>query len=679
MSRISRIPTWRLGFLVGAAVTATAVGGLAWLERGQSERRREDLARESRVAARQVASRIVGALERHFVGLEQMANFWENAREVSEDEFYAFASGTLSLTPLCRRLSALDPDFRIRWIYPPGPNRGFVGFDVRSHPEGHATLARARDERQTVLSPPLRLLDGEPGFILATPVFKDNAFEAALVCVFPTQAFFRSITLPEVTGRYREVVLDADTVLFASEPGASADSPEDASAAERVRFGGRSWRLAIGPRPEVIAERLNSGRLAFWSFGLVVALLAGAAGGGLAERALRTLTRLRTQEVALEQTQRRLDGAIEQLLQAEKLAALGELVAGVAHEINNPLASVLGYTQLALRRDPPERIRRYLVTAASEAERAGRIVRNLLTFARKHPPEKSWHSLNEIVEKTLDLKAYHFRTSQIRLEQDLDPELPQTMLDGHQIQQVLLNLLNNAEQALAERGRGGRIRVATRRRGDFLELVVEDDGPGIPLEIQTRIFEPFFTTKQEGRGTGLGLSLCHGIVQEHGGSIRVESRPGEGARFFVTLPVLEAPESAAGRDAEAVAMLPSGLKILVVDDEAAIQEFLCDLLRGRGHVVEVASDVPEAVRRIASAELFDVIISDMKMPHGSGEDILEAAMRRSPQLARRIVFTTGDGTSSRAERLSRENGVPVLLKPCKIEDLDRAIAAAVRS
>ncbi len=676
---MSRMPRWKLAVLAGAAVTASAVGGLAWLESRQFERRREDLGRESRVVARQVASRIAGALERHLVGLEQMANFWENSTEVTEDEFYAFASGTLSLTPLCGRLSAVDPELRIRWIHPPDPNRAFVGFDVRSHPQGHATLAAARDARQTVLSPPLRLLDGKPGFILAAPIFKTDSFGGALVCAFATEAFFRALVLPEVIARYREVVLDSDTVLFASEPGALAGSSEDIFAAETVRFGGRSWRLTIEPRPEVIAERLNSGRLAFWLLGLVVALLAGAITGGLVERALRTVTRLRTQELALEQTRRRLDGAIEQLVQAEKLAALGELVAGVAHEINNPLASVLGYTQLALRRDPPEHIRRYLATAASEAERAGKIVRNLLTFARKHPPEKSLHSLNEIVEKTLDLKAYHFRTSQIRVERDLDRDLPKTMLDAHQIQQVVLNLLNNAEQALAERGRGGRIRVATRRRGDFLELVAEDDGPGIPEEIQARIFEPFFTTKREDRGTGLGLSLCHGIVQEHGGSIRVESRPGQGATFFVTLPILEGSDGAAGRDAGAIAAPRSGLRILVVDDETAIQEFLCDLLRGRGHVVEVASDVPEAVRRIASEELYDVIISDMKMPHGTGEDILAAAMRRSPDLARRIVFTTGDGASGRAERLSREKGVPVLLKPCRIEEIDRAIATAARA
>jgi len=655
-----------------------AASALVFLDRRQAELRRDDLRRETGVVARQFASRLESTLERHLVSLEQAANFWVNSERVNEQGFYSFAAGTLALTPLCQRISAVDPSLRIRWIYPPEPNRAFVGFDVHAHTEGLATLSRARDSRATVMSAPLELLDGVPGFIVASPIYKEDTFEGALVCAFPTGSFFRSLELPEVLGRYREVVRDGGTVLFASEAGRPAAPGVLPPARETVRFGGRLWDIEVEPRPEVVSERLGSGRLTFWILGSIVAALFGVGCGVGADRALGAARRLKLQQTALQETRQRLDGALEQLLQAEKLAALGELVAGVAHEINNPLASVLGYTELALKTAPPGKIRRYLETAASEAERAGKIVRNLLTFARKHPPEKKPHSLNEIVEKTLELKAYHFRVNQIRLERQLDPALPSILLDGHQIQQVLLNLLNNAEQAIAERGRGGKIRVETRRQGDSIEMAVEDDGPGIPEEIQARIFEPFFTTKQDGRGTGLGLSLCHGIVQEHGGQIRVESRPGQGAKFVVSLPAIEAPADSPGEAGAPSPEVPAGLRILVVDDEPAILGFLSDHLRGRGHEVDTASDVPEAIEKIESFP-YDLIVSDMKMAHGTGEDIYRAAKKKSPALAGRIVFTTGDGAGAEAARFHRSTGVAVLLKPCRIEDLDRAIGSAVRS
>src|SRR5436309_11821519 len=276
-----------------------------------------------------------------------------------------------------------------------------------------------------------------------------------------------------------------------------------------------------------------------------------------------------SQEKLLE-TRKRLDQATQQLIQAEKMTALGELVAGVAHEVNNPLASIMGYTQLILTREISGDVRRRLEIVFSEAERAGRIVRNLLAFARKQPPEKRCLGLNGIVEKTLELNTYHLRTNQIELEKDLASDLPMTMLDFHQIQQVLINLLNNAEQAMLEAGRGGKIRFVTRQVGERIEARVSDDGPGIEGEIQARIFEPFFTTKKEGKGTGLGLSLCYGIVQEHGGTIRVESQPGKGATFIIELPILREP--APLRDAasgQVPAPLPR-LRILVIDDEPTV-------------------------------------------------------------------------------------------------------------
>ncbi len=663
------------GILAALAVT----GAVVWLERQGATATRQDVVRQTEVVARQFSSRIAATLDRHRVGLEQFANFWSASEEVTVQEFRGFAAKTVALTPLCRRISMVDGEMRIRWVYPPDAEQQFAGFDVQTHALGYRALARARSEARAILSPPLELLDGTQGLVLGVPIQKDGEFLGSLVCAIRASDFFQTLVLPEVAGLYVQAVSDEGVLLYASDPAAKNLFSLPVTTSKSIEFAGRRWDIAVAPRPEVLAAKLAHERLTFWILGSVAALMAGLGAAVVTERQWRTRRDLQLKEHALRETRHDLEEAIEQLLQAEKLATLGELVAGVAHELNNPLASVLGYSELALRADPPEKVRRYLQIAMSEAERAGKIVRNLLTFARKQASEKKPQFLNEIVEKTLELRAYHFRTSQIRVERDFDPTLPKTMLDGQQIQQVVLNLLNNAAQAIAERGRGGTIRVVTRRAGDRMQLVVSDDGPGVPPEVQARIFEPFFTTKKDGKGTGLGLPLCSRIVEEHGGRIWVESKPGEGATFVVELPIVEGREGTddTPRAAEAVA-LPAGLRILLVDDEPGVQAFFSDLLQGRGHHVETTSDVPEALERLAASH-FDLIIADLRMPHGTGEDIYRAAKRKSPRLARRIIFTTGENVSPRTEHLVQDLGVAVLHKPCKIEEIERALAQVIQS
>jgi signal transduction histidine kinase/CheY-like chemotaxis protein len=655
---------------------ALCLVGVAWLSSRTSASQRFQFEQDTRAISRQFASRMLGGLEHHYIALNQMTNFWKNSEEVTEQEFYDFAEGTHRLSPLCLRIVAIDASRKVRWVYPPGPNRDLVGFDVRSHPKGHETLLRAIETRAPVLSPPLELVGGAQGFVLTAPVFRNGRFLGAVVCSFQSSEFFQALILPEVRELYEQSISDSGVLLH----GTARLSPRPSlpTFVEKIRFGGRIWELRVQPRPEVARSRMQSGQAILWTFGSLLSVVIACAAGAAAYCGLGTAQKLRTQDAALQATRQRLDSAMGQLLQSEKMTALGELVAGVAHEVNNPLASILGYGQLLSARDLAPDARRYVDTICSEADRAGKIVRNLLTFARKHPPEKKYLGLNGIVEKTLELKAYHFRSSQIEVDKDLAADLPLTMLDFHQIQQVILNLLNNAEQAMGESGRGGRIHVSTRAAGDRLELRVSDTGPGIPPEIQDRIFEPFFTTKKEGKGTGLGLSLCYGIVQEHGGTIAIENGPEKGATFLVRLPVLEEPPALPLGNAEGPAGKPaSGLRLLVIDDEPSIQNFLVDLLRSRGHAVDTASDVPEAIRKI-ERNGHDVIISDMKMPRGTGKDIYAAAARRSPLLARRIIFTTGDGASAATQQFVRETGNEVLLKPCRIEEIEQAIARATR-
>ncbi|HKY33545.1 MAG TPA: response regulator [Candidatus Polarisedimenticolia bacterium] len=380
-------------------------------------------------------------------------------------------------------------------------------------------------------------------------------------------------------------------------------------------------------------------------------------------------------EETLRQTRERLDTATQQLVQAEKLTALGELVAGVAHEINNPLSGILGFTQLVLKEDLAPGVRRRLETVCSEAERAAGIVKNLLAFARKHPPEKRYLGLNGIVEKTLELKAYHFRTNQIAIETDLPQDLPKTMLDFHQIQQVILNLLNNAEHAMIDSKKsGGTIKLVSRHTGGKLELTVSDTGPGVPAQIQGRIFEPFFTTKKEGKGTGLGLSLCYGIIQEHGGSLGVKSEPGNGASFIVELPIVQNIGSVAVKPSAEPARATQwpSLDVLVVDDESAVQGFLLEFLTSQGHRVDTASDVPEALRKI-QARTYTLVITDMKMPRGTGKDIYEAIGREHPHLTDRVIFTTGEPVNSEMLDELRQRGTEILMKPYRLEDVERVI------
>jgi signal transduction histidine kinase/CheY-like chemotaxis protein len=664
---------WK-ALVAGSLTTGLLLGGAFWFSAREVAARRQELDRDTRIVALQTASRIHGAVERHVVGLRQMANFWEHSEEVTEEEFAEFAASTMRVTPLCLRIAAIDPSLHLRWVYPVEPNRAMVGFDVRNHALGHQTLQRARDSRAPVLSPPLELLDGSAGFAVIAPIYRREGFLGAVAASFRTAEFFGAVVVPQVVDRYEETVLDAGTPVFQTDAYDAAAAGKFA-AKEAFDLGGRTWEIRVSPRNEVVAARLEAGQAAFWMLAPLVALGGGVLAGGGVLCATRTAQRPRAQGNALQQTQQKLDGAVAQLLQAEKLTALGELVAGVAHEINNPLTSILGYGQLLLLQELPPEARRRLDLIVSEADRAGRIVRNLLAFARKQPPETKYLGPNGVIEKTLELKAYHFRSSQIEVTKDLDPELPRTMLDFHQMQQVLLNLLNNAEQAMAESGRGGRIRVSTRRVADRIELRVTDSGPGIPPGIQARIFEPFFTTKKEGKGTGLGLSLCFGIVREHQGVIRAESAPGEGGTFIVELPIVAEREAAPA--AAGAAPAGKGLKILVVDDEASIQSFLVDLLSKLGHRVDTASDVPEALRKIA-ADGHDLVISDMKMPKGTGRDIYRAAADKDPALARRVVFTTGDGASEETERFLREKGNPILTKPFSIRDVDRVIGEVLR-
>ena len=227
----------------------------------------------------------------------------------------------------------------------------------------------------------------------------------------------------------------------------------------------------------------------------------------------------------------------EQLMLTDRLASIGELASGIAHELNNPLTSVIGFSQLLLEEDIPENLKEDLGTIYSEAQRASAIVKNLLTFARKHAPMRQLSQVNSILEDVLKLRSYEHKVNNIELEKNFAPELPEIMVDYFQMQQVFLNIIVNAETAMLEANGRGKLVISTGRVNNTVKVTIADSGPGIAKENLRRVFDPFFTTKEVGKGTGLGLSICHGIITGHGGKIYAEGEIKKGASFVVELPL----------------------------------------------------------------------------------------------------------------------------------------------
>lgn len=360
----------------------------------------------------------------------------------------------------------------------------------------------------------------------------------------------------------------------------------------------------------------------------------------------------------------------ERIRETSKLVSVGKLAAGVAHEINNPLTVVMGFSQILMNQGLPEFVEEHLQGIFSEAERAAKIVNNLLSFARKHEPEKKSLNVTTVLERALALKAHDFRINNIALTIRWEQGLPQTMADEHQLIEVMLNVLTNAEQSMLEANGGGALDISTSISGNSIRISVSDNGSGIPPERLHDIFDPFVTTKEVSKGTGLGLSISYGIIKLHGGDIWAESAPGKGATFHIEIPILSQTGTV---DDEVVpsqpAILPQKpMRVLVVDDESNIRNLVVSLLPQELCTVDLAENGGEAWSML-QGNSYDCIILDLKMPGMGGEELYRLIAQSNRAQASKVIFVTGDIASQDTSTFIKDTGNRSLSKPFNVNEI----------
>jgi len=377
-----------------------------------------------------------------------------------------------------------------------------------------------------------------------------------------------------------------------------------------------------------------------------------------------------TKEVKAKEREREL---VQELNLTSRLASIGEAAAGIAHEINNPLTGVIGFAQMLSQMDIPEDIREAVEVIEDGARRTAGIVEKLLTFARRNRPEKEYADINYIVKSALDIRSYELRTNNIEVITQLAPDLPRTMANVGQLQQVFLNIIVNAEQAMARANGRGRLLVKTEKVNGYIRVSIADNGPGISKDNLGKIFDPFFTTKGEDGGTGLGLSISYGIIKEHRGKIRARSTLGKGTTFIIELPILK--EAKPEEDAEPAEEEPqrvSGARILVVDDEPNICRVLERLLSREGHSVDTMPDAQRALDSLRDTK-YDLILLDLKMPGMSGIEFFNQMKEIDPSLEGKVVCITGDVISPRNKAFLDSTRIPCIVKPFTAEQLMRQV------
>lgn len=371
----------------------------------------------------------------------------------------------------------------------------------------------------------------------------------------------------------------------------------------------------------------------------------------------------------------------EALQQSEKMAALGGLLAGVAHELNNPLSVVMGQTTLLMEGQTEDKTKTRAEKIFKAADRCSRIVKSFLALARRKPPEHKSVDLNDIIHASLELLNYQFRNENVNLMLDLSPTLPKIIGDDDQLTQVFTNLALNAAQAMHDWKGKHNLTIKTEVQDNRTILVsVIDTGPGVPAELSKKVFEPFFTTKGGTGGTGVGLALCLNIIAGHGGRMVLEDTPGGGATFLITLPVPETaaePVATTEKPAAKADIITEKLRILLVDDEVELAQTLADLLEPKGHDIDLAANGAIALEKLRKKP-FDAIISDLRMPVMDGPTMYVELSKEMPEYTKKIIYVTGDTLSTHVHEFLSTTPVPVIEKPYRLVDVQTALVKLLK-
>lgn len=372
-----------------------------------------------------------------------------------------------------------------------------------------------------------------------------------------------------------------------------------------------------------------------------------------------------------------------QLRQAEKLSALGQVISGVAHELNNPLSVIKGYLEIILKHHPlAPQTRSDLEKVAKESERAVKLVKNFLTFARERATKPEPVNINELILNVMDVRRTTTKLANVDVRYELAPELPMTMANPEQIQQVIVILVDNALHAMEKQPEPHILKFRTSVVNGNIMVEVQDNGPGVPVHLENKIFEPFFTTKEVGKGTGLGLSIAHSILTEHNGRIWHKRPPEGGACFVFELPIVEIhqkpqeqTEIIPQKDISKPASYPA--RVLVVDDEPAVADMLCEILELLGYIPAKCNSAVEALELISKKE-FDVVISDIRMPVMDGQTFYKTVSEKKPELAQRVIFITGDTINEETKAFLESTGNYHLAKPFQVSNIQDVIEKIIQ-
>ncbi len=367
---------------------------------------------------------------------------------------------------------------------------------------------------------------------------------------------------------------------------------------------------------------------------------------------------------------------------SSRLASVGEMAAGIAHEINNPLTSVLGFSELLLQEDLPPETQEHVKYIAEGSKRVKGIVKRMLTFARQTKHHKTSLDICELIDNTLEMRSYVLKTANIEVIKKYAPGLPCVTVDPGQLQQVFMNLIVNAEHAINKARDGGTLIITTEREDGTISISFTDNGTGMSKETLSKLFHPFFTTKEPGEGTGLGLSLSRSIILEHGGTIEVNNDFGKGTTFTIRLPVTQPAEAEKSEDSETQPkskdVKPPKASILVVDDEPGVRDYTREVLAQAGYDVEVTGKPAETLEKL-EASSYDAILMDIRMPGMSGKELYSDIKAKWPEMARRVVFITGDVSDASTDEFLKEHGLPYISKPFEQDALLEKVSELLRT